>query len=213
MEFAYHYGDSRKLYLNATNRCTNRCSFCVRYRVNGLGGALLWGDSEPDFDMLRTAILHEGALEEFQEFVWCGYGEPTFRLDLIREAAPWLRSRGATIRLNTNGHAWVIHGRDVLPELSKAVDAVSISLNAPNLPRYVDLCRPDPESMVGGDRRNAEADTAAVLWEALMDFLRRSPTYFDAVQASVVGHVLTAAEIDQCRALARSLGVNQFRIR
>ena len=149
MEFAYHYGDRRKLYLNATNRCTNRCSFCVRYRVDGLGGAVLWGDNEPDFDMLRAAILHHGALEEFQEFVWCGYGEPTFRLDLIQEAAPWLRNRGAKIRLNTNGHACVIHGRDVLPELSQAVDMVSISLNAPNPSRYIELCRPDLDLIAG----------------------------------------------------------------
>jgi TatD DNase family protein len=213
MEFAYHYGDRRKLYLNATNRCTNRCSFCVRYRVDGLGGAVLWGDKEPDFDMLRTAILHHGTLEEFQEFVWCGYGEPTFRLDLIQETAPWLRSRGATIRLNTNGHACVIHGRDVLPELAQAVDMVSISLNAPNLPRYIELCRPDLDLIAGYNCGNVEVITPDILWEALMDFMYRSPAHFKTVQASGVGYALTPVEIEQCRFLALSMGVNQFRIR
>ena len=111
MDYAYRHGDAPRLYLNVTNRCTNRCSFCVRYRVEGLGGAVLWGGSEPDLAKLQDAIRNHGVLEGFREFVWCGYGEPTFRLDLIKEAAGWLRSHGATVRLNTNGHACLIHRR------------------------------------------------------------------------------------------------------
>ncbi len=209
MDFAYKYGDESKLYLNVTNRCTNRCSFCVRYRSDGLDGAHLWGGEEPDFRQLRAAIRIHGEIEEFSEFVWCGYGEPTFRLELIKEAAPWLRSRGAKIRLDTNGHACLIHGRDVLGELSQAVDEVSVSLNAPNCPRYLDLCRPNPDSFPGPGR----APTPARFWEAMLDFLFRSPTFFENAQASVVGSTLTADEIGQCKSLARSLGVRQFRVR
>ena len=91
MEYAYIYGDAGRLYLNVTNRCTNRCSFCVRYRAEGLGGAILWGGDEPDLERLQAAVGQKGTFKEFREFIWCGYGEPTFRLDLIREAAPWLR--------------------------------------------------------------------------------------------------------------------------
>jgi TatD DNase family protein len=210
MEFAYHYGNPRKLYLNVTNRCTNRCSFCVRYQTSGLGGAVLWGGDEPDFGMLREAVLRRGALEEFSDFIWCGFGEPTFRLDLILEAASWLRSRGAAVRLNTNGHACLIHGRDVLDELSKAVDEVSVSLNAPNARRYMELCRPDLESIALRGGGKAEP---ALWWEAMLDFLARAPSFFRSVQASVVGFVLTEAEIEQCRALSRSLGVERFRVR
>ena len=100
-----------------------------------LSGALLWGGVEPDLPMLRRAVETYGGLQDFREFIWCGFGEPTFRLDLMLEAAPWLRSRGARIRLNTNGHACMIHGRDVLPDLSTAVDAISISMNAPRTRR------------------------------------------------------------------------------
>lgn len=210
MDYAYKYGDERRLYLNATNRCTNRCLFCVRYRTEGLGGAILWGGEEPDFRKLQTAVRLHGALEEFSEFIWCGYGEPTFRLELIMEAAPWLRSRGAKIRLDTNGHACLIHGRDVLAELSQAVDEVSISLNAPNRQRYLELCRPNLDSIPSPQGR---VPTPALLWDAMRDFLFRSPVYFEGAQATVVGFTLTAGEIEQCRSLARSLGIKRFRVR
>jgi TatD DNase family protein len=207
LEYAYTYGDARRLYLNVTNRCTNRCAFCVRYHTEGLGGAVLWGGVEPDFQTLQAAVCAQGAFENFREFVWCGFGEPTFRLDLIREAAPWLRSRGAKIRLNTNGHACLVHSRDVLSDLSQVVDTVFISLNAPNCSRYLELCRPDPGSISGA------AANPALFWDAMLDFLARSPACFETAQATVVGFSLTEGEIGQCRSLARSFGVTQFRVR
>jgi TatD DNase family protein len=204
MEYAYRYGDARKLYLNVTNRCTNRCSFCVRYSTEGLGGAVLWGGVEPDLPMLQEAIRTMGALESFREFIWCGYGEPTFRLDLILQASPWLQSRGAKVRLNTNGHACLIHGRDVLPELSDAVHEISISMNAPNRDRYIELCYPDS----GGLEIIPER-----FWEGMIDCMTRAPDLFKSVQASVVGTVLSPEEIGQCRDLADSLGIMRFRVR
>jgi TatD DNase family protein len=210
LEYAYIYGDSRRLYLNATNRCTNRCAFCVRYRTDGLGGAILWGGVEPDLGQLQAAVQAGSNYRSVREFIWCGYGEPTFRLDLILQAASWLKSNGARIRLNTNGHANLIHNRDVLVELSRAVDEVSISLNAPNPERYAELCRPDPETF---PYPAGTAIPARLAWEATLDFISRAPAYFQSVQASVVGFALTADEIESCRQLARSLGVTQFRVR
>lgn len=216
MEFAYIYGDPGRLYLNATNRCTNHCSFCVRQHGPGLGEAVLWGGDEPDRAGLLAAIESKGGLRAFSEFIWCGFGEPTFRLDLIAEAAPYLRSRGAKIRLNTNGHACLIHGRDVLPDLAVAVDSVSVSLNAPDADRYVKLSRPFPQAL----RMSPNPDVAAAeppaperFWEAMLDFLRRAPGAFREVQASVVGFVLDRGEIEACRELAAELGVRKFRVR
>jgi len=213
LDYAYTYGDKRKLYLNATNRCTNRCSFCVRYGTEGLGGSILRGQGavdEPDLHLLQDAVRAQGAFEAFNEFIWCGYGEPTFRLDLIHEAAQWLRSAGAKVRLNTNGHACLIHGRDVLAELASAVDEASISLNAPNCRRYVGLCRPDSDFFADSERA---ASPPELFWEAMLDFLSRATVYFEKVQASVVGFVLTREEIESSRILARSLGVKHFRVR
>jgi TatD family-associated radical SAM protein len=204
MDYAYAYGDSQRLYLNATNRCTNRCSFCVRNYSKGLGGFYLWGGEEPGFNELRGSVLARGSLSKISEFVWCGFGEPTFRLDLIVESASWLRSEGAQIRLNTNGHACLIHGRDVLPELSGSVDEVSISLNAPNSRRYQELCKPDFSSSL------VEPEA---FWDVTLDFLSRAPGFFKSVQASVVGSVLTEEEVEQSRALVLSFGIELFRVR
>lgn len=201
MDYAYQFGDRHTLYLNVTNRCTNRCRFCVRNRIEGLGGAVLWGDAEPDLPALQRAVEAYGDLRAFREFIWCGFGEPTFRLELMRQAAPWLRNCGARIRLNTNGHACRIHGRDVLPELSECVDSVSISLNAPDLERYLELCQPGC------------GDTGKAYWEAVLDFLARAPHYFTETQASVVGFALSDEEIDCCKSLVNSLGIQSFRVR
>ena len=210
MDYAYRYGDRSNLYLNATNRCTNRCTFCIRDRAAEFSAAELWGDHEPDFSMLQNAILQHGDLDEFKEFIWCGYGEPTFRLGLIVEAASWLRSRGASVRLNTNGQACLIHGRDVLPELGGAVDAVSVSLNAPNSARYLELCRPNPDMFPDPGRIMASPE---ITWMAMLDFLSRAPGHFSVVQASIVGFSLSSAEIEQSRELALSMGIKKFRIR
>ena len=198
MDYAYIFGDAQTLYLNVTNRCTNRCRFCVRYGRDGLGGSVLWGGEEPDLPLLQHAIQARGGLDGIREFVWCGFGEPTFRLDLIRQAEPWLRSRGAKIRLNTNGHACLIHGRDVLPELSGAADEVSISLNAPDCESYAELCRPESERLS---------------WESLIDFLKRARLYFENTQASVVASMLTSEQIERCRSLAASYGIRRFLLR
>jgi TatD family-associated radical SAM protein len=208
MDWTYHYGDPARLYLNVTNLCTNRCGFCVRYGVPGLGDGNLWGGPEPNLDELLRSIDARHGDRPLHEVVWCGFGEPTVRLDLITAAAPHLRARADSIRLNTNGHACLIHGRDVLPDLAAAVDEVSVSLNAPNRERYVELCAPDPRILGRPDPPPPEA-----FWDAMLDFLTRTPRHFRRVQASVVGAVLTEEEIEASRELARSLGVGAFRVR
>jgi TatD DNase family protein len=206
MDYAYTYGDPRRLYLNVTNRCTNRCSFCVRNYSRGLGGAILRGGDEPGRKELRDSILARNSLSTVTEFIWCGYGEPTFQLDLIAESASWLRSssKGAKIRLNTNGHGCLVHGRDILPELSGAVDEVSVSMNAPDSMRYCELCKP------GFDQSPLPPEA---FWEAMLEFLSRAPAFFATVQASVVGMALTDEEIKRSRELAFVLGIERFRVR
>jgi hypothetical protein len=61
VDLAYRYGDGPSLYLNVTNRCTNRCWFCVRHRCEGLDGAVLRGDAEPVLaDLLAAVEAHGG---------------------------------------------------------------------------------------------------------------------------------------------------------
>lgn len=208
MDLAYLYRDPERLYLNVTNRCTNRCSFCVRSRTARLGDGMLLGDHEPDLDELLDAVESKGGPGKFSEIVWCGYGEPTIRLDLILEASPVFRAAGAKVRLNTNGHACLIHGRDVIIELGEVVDRVNVSLNAPTAERYLELCRPDPSIVEAHP-----FPTPGEFWEAMLDFLRQAPNHIEDVQASVVGHTLNDDEIDRCRDRAAEIAGVRFRIR
>lgn len=206
MDWVYQYRDPDVLYLNVTNRCTNRCTFCVRSTTSRLGDGHLLGGREPTFDELIDAVEARGGPESFREIVWCGYGEPTFRLDLIRLCGPIFHSAGAEIRLNTNGHGCLIHERDIIPELAPVIDRVSVSLNAPTADRYVELCRPAPETVPGSPPPRA-------FWDAMLDFLKRSPSAFSGVCASVVGHALTAREIDEALAVVSGIGNISFRVR
>jgi TatD DNase family protein len=206
MDHAYLFNDRSTLYLNVTNRCTNRCEFCVRNRCSGLGGSVLRGDDEPDLDALLAAIDEHGGASAFEEIVWCGFGEPTFRLDLILAASPLFRDAGCEVRLNTNGHANLIHGQDVLPELAGVLDTVSVSLNAPNSERYLELCRPDVDML--------DADIPLErFWDAMIGFLSDASRLVPRVAASVVGSTLDDDEIEACEELARSLGARVFRVR
>jgi TatD DNase family protein len=128
------------------------------------------------------------------------------RLDLILAASPAFRASGAVLRLNTNGHGSLIHGRDILPELGRVIDRVNLSLNAPTCERYIELCRPDPSSVPGEPEPEA-------FWRAVIDFLERARVHFGEVQASVVGHVLTDDEIASCRRLAGEIAAAPLRVR
>jgi len=208
MDYAYRYADPRRLYLNVTNRCTNRCGFCVRNRVSGIGNGVLWGGPEPDLTALLTAVEEQGGEASFDEIVWCGFGEPTIRADLILEASPLFRAAGCLVRLNTNGHGNLITGRDLVPELAACVDAVSVSLNAPTCERYLELCRPSRTWLKDGKPRGRGR-----FWQSLRDFITSAVDLIPSVQASVVGQVLAPDEIERCRDLAASLGCTSFRVR
>ncbi len=208
MDWAYQYRDPEQLYLNVTNRCTNDCSFCVRSHTSRLGDGLLIGDDEPDLEQLLTAVDQRGGPGRFSEIVWCGFGEPTIRLDLILKASPIFHTAGAKVRLNTNGHACLIHGRDVLPELGEVIDRVNVSFNAPTAERYVELCHPDIHSV-----STSHLPTPEAFWEAMIDFLHRAPSHIAEVQASVVGHTLEPEEIEQCRELTAELAGATLRVR
>ncbi len=134
---AYEMGEN--LYLNITNRCTNECYFCVRYESDTLWGYNLRLDHEPAVDEVLEAV---GDPTRYREVVFCGYGEPTVRLDVVLEVGERLRELGGKVRLDTNGHGSLIWNRNVAPELVRAVDAVSVSLNAADAATYESVCGP-----------------------------------------------------------------------
>lgn len=134
---AYPIRDS--LYLNITNQCSNACLFCVRNRTDFVKGHNLRLDHEPTYQEVIDSINH---VENYREVVFCGYGEPTIRLDLLKEVAQHLKSKNIKVRLNTNGQGNLIHKRNIVPELVGLIDVVSISLNVDDPETYERLCQP-----------------------------------------------------------------------
>ena len=196
---SYAYGPA--LYVNLTNRCDCACVFCLRH--NGHKGSIyaddLWLDHEPTRQEALEDLLARD-LPKYSELVFCGFGEPAYRMDDIlwlvdrlKEAAPGL----PPVRINTNGHADLILGRDVTPELKGRIDALSISLNGSTCEEYVAVTRPRD-----GERA----------WEAMLDFTRRAVRYVPAVMMTVVDKDKSPQELEACRALCESLGA-RLRVR
>ena len=188
-EIAYRIRDS--LYLNITNRCTNKCSFCIRFYSDYVKGHNLRLAGEPTEEELKKAI---GDPEQYQEIVFCGYGEPMLRLDLIKSLAAWIKQHKGRVRINTNGHGNLIHGRNILPELQGLIDSISISLDAHDEETYNTICKPA--------FRNA--------FQGIIEFIKEAKKFIPDVQITVVE--LNGVDIEKCRKIAGELGV-ELRLR
>jgi TatD DNase family protein len=189
---AIAYRIRNSLYLNITNRCSNRCSFCAKFTDFSVKGHFLHLDHEPSFNEVMDAI---GDPAGYEEIVFCGYGEPLLRLDLVREVAAELKKKGCRVRINTDGQASLVHGRNVPAELAGLVDVVSVSLNAADAETYERLCR-TPFGAAG--------------FQGVRDFITEAKKHIPLVIASAV--TVPGLDIGAVRKLAESLGV-QFRER
>lgn len=180
-------------YLNITWHCTLRCRFCPKFNGSWeVQGYNLRLHEEPGVEQILEAV---GDPSDYNEIVFCGYGEPTLRLDVLLEVAGVLKQQGATVRVNTDGLANLVHGCDVTPRLAQFVDAVSISLNAHDELLYEHHCRPK--------RHGA--------FLALQNFARRATQRgIDVTLTAIDG--LEGVDIHACQAIAEQLGVN-FRSR
>ena len=191
----YDYGSG--LYVNLTNRCPCRCDFCIRAMTIGLGSAdSLWLKREPSAEEV-IEMLSEWPLSSYSELVFCGYGEPTERLDVLLEVAKYVKENTRlSVRINTNGLSDLINGRETAPELEGLIDAVSVSLNQSDAEKYNELCHP---------RFGPPA------YDAMLKFTKDVQQYVPHVAMSVVG-VIPRADIEACRDIASGLGAD-FRVR
>jgi TatD DNase family protein len=180
------------LYLNVTNRCTNHCSFCAKFKDFTVKGHQLCLEREPSVDEVMAAI---GDPSAYDEVVFCGYGEPLLRLDLVKKVAGFLKQQKITVRINTDGQANLVHGRNILPELAGLVDSISVSLNAPDAKSYQKICCSE-----FGEQGYA----------ALKEFLVEAKKHIPSVTATAV--TLPGLDIDACRKVADELQV-EFRER
>ncbi len=191
---AYPINDA--LYLNITNRCPNACLFCIRETTGGVGYNL-WLSHEPSVLEIMNAIEEyvAHARNHYREIVFCGYGEPLLRPEVVKEVAGKVKEHQVSVRLNTNGLADLFLGYDILPELAGLIDTVSISLNAENAEAYEKLTK---------------TPYGTKAFQAVLDFIRRSKLVIPNVVVSVVRY--PGVDIKKAALIAEDLDV-AFRIR
>lgn len=180
-------------YLNITSRCTLRCAFCPKHNRT-------WEVQEYDLSLKREPTPEEvldavGDPSRYKEIVFCGLGEPTKRLDVLLAVSKALKQQGARIRVNTDGLANLVHGRDVTPAMAEVVDSLSISLNAQNAEVYEKHCHPK----------------VAGTFPAVQDFARAAKAAGMVVTLTAING-LEGVDIDACEAIANDIGV-EFRRR
>lgn len=194
------YQGNRSVYVNLTNRCPCACRFCIRNNGDGVfGSGPLWLEREPTLDEV-VASLDGWDRDRFREFVFCGYGEPTERLDVLLAAAGYLKQIDPSlrVRVNTNGLSDLVNGRPTAHLFAGKVDCLSISLNTDDAAEYLDICRP----------KFGEA-----AYPALLKFAKDAVGFVPEVVLTVVGEPVTDVEKqDRCRVIAEGLGA-KFRVR
>ena len=190
------YTIRESVYLNVTGSCTNACTFCQRSSNPVVKGHDLRLQRDPTPEEMLEALQVEG-WQNRSEVVFCGYGEPTIRLPEILQVASRIKELKPSmkIRLNTNGLANLYHRKNIVPELTYAIDTVSISLNAQDAKTFDKLCRPS----VGPDA-----------FGSLLDFSHKCVAAGLDVLLTVVEH--PEVKVEACRKIAEGMGAG-FRVR
>lgn len=180
------------VYVNLTNRCPCACTFCLRQTKVMEESNTLWLSKEPNVEEV-LAEFEKYDLTDFEEVVFCGFGEPLERVDDVEKIARELKKKrnDLKIRINTNGLANLIHQKDVSRQLKDCVDIVSISLNAPDKQEYLDLTR----SKFGIDS-----------YDAMLEFAKACKDVVPNVVLSVVS-ILGEEKIRKCQKICDDLGV------
>lgn len=189
-----------KIYINLTNNCTNECVFCIRTLKDDVCGKNLWLKNDT---VTADAVINQ--LKEIKkdetEIVFCGYGEPTLKLNVLKEVANFIKNtyKDVKVRVNTNGHANAIYKRNIIPELVGLVDEFSVSLNASTDELYREIAQPNL--------------VCANVLDEVKDFIKLSVEAGIPTVASVVsGYKHYDIDIEECEKIAKDLGA-KFRVR
>lgn len=189
--FTYPLGKS--LYINVTNRCNADCTFCKRKNFPFISGYNLGmkKSEEPEAEIYINEISDP---KKYDEIVFCGYGEPTIRWEVVKQVAEFVKSHGGNTRLNTNGHGNIINRRDITPEMQGLIDIVSISFNSFDPEQYAEL--------MGLDKKH---------FYEMISFAKQAKPFVKKVVMSVVS--LDDVEIERSRKVVENEIGAEFRIR
>ena len=192
------YEVHNNLYVTMTNRCPCSCTFCLRQTRDEMEqSGSLWLEREPSVEEIKKEF-DKFDMSRYGEVVFCGFGEPTERIDDLLEVAAFVKETyHMKTRINTNGLGSLVNGRDIAPDLKGRIDTVSISLNTPNADRYLELTR---------SRFGAES------FQAMLDFAKEARKYVPHVVLTTVSTTLTKDEEEACQKICDDLEVT-YRIR
>jgi len=187
------YTIGNKLYINLTDRCTLACEFCPKIQgsmdVHEYNLLLPHRHSSEEY----IAQIHNPG--QFDEIVFCGFGEPTLRLKDLLSIAQYCKQSDVPIRVNTDGLGNLVNKRNILPELAQCVDALSVSMNAQNEAVYNLHCIP---ALKGS-------------YQSMLDFLKLAPDYIENTTATAIDG-LEGVDIASCEEQAKNLNI-KFRRR
>jgi len=182
----------KNIYVNLTNNCPCSCTFCLRNTKEMAKSNSLWLDTEPTVEEI-IGEFEKYDIIQFNEIIFCGFGEPLTRLNDVLEVAKYLKNRSSStpIRVDTNGLADLIHKKETAPLLKDLINTVSISLNASNAEEYFRLTR----SIFG-----------IKSYDAMLKFAANCKKYVPSVIMTVVD-CIGREEIDACQAVCDGIGV------
>lgn len=198
-KFAYYLGNT--MYINVTNKCTNRCVFCIRSSTDTVGGVNLVLEDEKFTSEDVLEGVKAAYSDKCDEFVFCGYGEPLIKLDIVKDVAGFIKKNypDTPIRINTNGHGNLIHRKNIVPELVGLIDKISISLNADSAELYAELANPVYDKTTA--------------YQAVKDFIHEcSKSSIETTATVVSGFGNYKIDIEKCKQIAEGLGA-KFRVR
>lgn len=186
---------SKTLYVNLTNKCSNACVFCIRTTVDEIKGKNMWLKNE-NFSA-NDVIQQFSNFIPPEEVVFCGYGEPLMKLELLKEVAKYLKSKNIYVRVNTNGIGNFVNKKDVLQELKGLVDEFSVSLNAPTKEQYNEISRPKFENA----------------FDEMLEFAKKSvENGFKTTMSVVDEYPDYSLDLVACKKIVDEIGAN-FKIR
>ena len=195
-----------KIYINLTNRCTNDCIFCLRKDKDDVVGQTLWLDNEnstakdviEQFELKKNELINVHHFP-FTEVIFCGYGEPMLKFDVLKQVAEYIKKQypKTKIRVNTNGHANYVYKKNIVPECKGLIDEFSVSLNGATKEEYNELSQP-------------KFDQA---YEEVKKFIKACSDENISVVASIVeGYKGKHLDLNKCEEIANELGA-KFRVR
>ncbi len=197
-EMTILYQIHNNLYVNITNKCSSACVFCLRQTRDKMGDSgSLWLTHEPGLEEIKNAF-RQMDMNQFNEIVFCGFGEPTERLDVLLESAKFVKKEyHKKIRINTNGQGDLINEKSIAPLFEGVFDTVSISLNTPDENKYNELVR------------SRYGDQA---YSAMISFVKQVRNYVPNVILSTVETTITKEEEVLCEEICKTLNVT-YKIR